>query len=161
MRHGDEVSHGLHDRLAHFLRTGDPAPQGVGREGDLFSQGYLGHAGMVTEHSENRSSGIFTKKCPLQSAPVHSSPLLSIPVHSSHIQFSPNAVAPKNPCYNWRMKRAPPCGLNPNHNLTLNRSVPTCRDRIARFQRACLSAAYFLFVSIRGIRVYRSPPNQN
>ena len=97
---------------------------------------------MVTEHSENRSSGIFTKKCPLQSAPVHSSPLLSIPVHSSHIQFSPNAVAPKNPCYNWRMKRAPPCGLNLNHNLTLNRSVPTCRDRIARFQRACLSAAY-------------------
>jgi len=75
------------------------------------------------------------------------------------------------------MKRAPPCGLNHNHNLnhnlnlnlnlnltlnlTLNRSVPTCRDRIARFQRACLSAAYFLFVSIRGIRVYRSPPNQN
>jgi len=52
------------------------------------------------------------------------------------------------------MKRAPPCGLNLNHNLTLNRSVPTCRDRIARFQRASLSATsdpyWCQFVSIRG-----------
>ncbi len=43
----------------------------------------------------------------------------------------------KNPCYNKRMEKAMPCHLNPNHNPTLNlsRSVPTCRDRIARFSR--------------------------
>jgi hypothetical protein len=98
------------------------------------------------------------KKCPLLSTQVHSSPLLS---HSYWLQRS----SPKNPCYNRGMKGSLHHGLNRNHNLTLNhnrnldrsptgqnfaslqpapfdRSVPTCRDRIARFQVACLSAAY-------------------
>jgi hypothetical protein len=61
------------------------------------------------------SSPIFTKKCPLLSAPVHSCPLLSTPVTfiSAATQF------PKNPWYNGRMKVT-------SNTLRCNAGFPTC-----------------------------------
>jgi hypothetical protein len=93
------------------------------------------------------SSGDYQEFCPLLSTRVHSCPLLS---HS----YCPQRSCRKNPWYNRVMKGSPHAGLNLNPALTFNRSVPTRRDRIARFQHARLSAAldryWCQFVSIRG-----------
>jgi hypothetical protein len=78
------------------------------------------------------------------STQVHSCPLLS---HS----YWPQRSCRKNPCYNRRVKAM--CAN------ALSRSVPTRRDRIARFQRASLPPLPKLSAFLREVSALRPAPS--
>ena len=98
---------------------------------------------LVPRISENPSSGILTKECPLQSTQVHSCPLLS------HSILPSNGVR-KNPCYSRRVKTMCANALSRSVPSRRYRTLPVCMPFRHRAEQS-----YYMRVPLPGAPPFR------